>query len=701
MTANWRFVVLMVFVTGLLATGLLGTSTAMTFIWPGYLLIGLAGVLSIGTLFHRVSFAAPRWGLVLVFALAGYLLFRASDSPVAYFARGDAALLVVCLSCYLGVLSFCSDPADVGRRVVVAALGGLVAANLFFAVAQALGDPSLWLIPGYERTFTDRVGGLFNHPDHFAGFLAATAPLWLSLSIFGKGVGPWRYAWFFLAGATAIGVLASGNLAGCLALGAGLVAFGVLAGLVARRQLDPVIARRGLVAVAAVALLGAISLLLAARPLSGLVARDVLTKSHGVSLPAAWEAGVKQAGESPWLGTGSRTSHYYGRLFRPDRIGGEAGEPAFVHNEFLQLAADYGLVGVMLLLGVLGWHFRGGLRFVEAYAESPPPPGRLAPRSDRLALALGALASLASMAFLCLFDFAMHLPVFAVTASVLLAILAAPDPMATALKTGSRPILPGGFFLFAGRAVSFGCGLALLLLGAIFVQSEFHYERARLAFEKRGGGFGSLAHLERARSLDPRNHRVHTLSGRARVAGLGPDAAEADRRGALEKAQGHFEKARRLYPQDIFAAVDHAAVLDTLGRESEARERLRDARVWAPDHGNLMLAEAEHHLRRGDVAEAESSFREALGARALRDAEAAREGLRVVSEWRTIARRAGAPADGEPPANGEPSLERPGQQERRLPEARVEERAVAGRVNSESESKSGPPTAAAEETAAN
>ncbi|HRQ90938.1 MAG TPA: hypothetical protein PLA50_19270, partial [Bacteroidia bacterium] len=70
---------------------------------------------------------------------------------------------------------------------------------------------------------------------------------------------------------------------------------------------------------------------------------------------------------------------------------------------------------------------------VRGYSKVAPAPGQSVPRSDHLALVLGAMASLGALCVVAGFDFVLHLPVFAVVAALLLGVLAAPDPMAAAL----------------------------------------------------------------------------------------------------------------------------------------------------------------------------------------------------------------------------------------------------------------------------
>lgn len=667
------------FLIGLVLIGMVGTSTSLTFLWPAYGLIGLAAALSVGLIFEESTFPLPRSATIALLALCGYLLVRAADSPVSYFAREDAALLVLA---FLGYGLFLVLLGTAGaRRRLVEVLALLVGVHLVFALAQSLAFPSLWLIPGYERTFTERPGGLFNHPDHFGGFLAVLVPLWLAMALFSRRSRPIRIGAAVLALGSALVVLMVGGGPACLTLLAGTTGVFILSLVILHRRMNARSKRAGWRLLAAGSLVLLVVALVAAAPFGRLLDRHLLTKSGELSLPLVWKAGLSQIAESPFLGTGSRTSYLYGRLYRDEALDSSATEPEFIHNEFLQMVADYGLVGLALLLVVLALHAHHGLRFIRAYSAYPPAPGTVVPRSDHLALVVGAMASLASMGVLACFDFVLHLPVFMIVGALFLAVLAVPDPMAAALKAPpSTRFLPGGWLIFSNRALVFGCGLAMTLFGVIFSRSEYHYEMARRAFETDRSGFQHLRHLHTARSLDPKNPYLFTLSAHAQVAGILPEMPLPARREALEKADFYFSHARDLYPQDIFAAIGHAAVLDELGRPGEALSRLHEAREMAPHYGNLLLAEGEHHLRHGRINEAEKAFSDAVSAHAFRDAAAAQRGLRTLTEWKLIAEQNGIDWRVDPDPKETPPL-LAGTYESRAPaEAQVAQRDLAGQT---------------------
>ena len=635
MRVNWRLLVVTVSLIGFLVVGLTGSSTSMTFIWPGYLIVGLAGVLSIVSLFQPTWFKVPKWCFGSVFLLLAYLLARASHSPVLYFSREDSSLLVVCFLCYAIFIALFTEPG--WRNLILWAVVGLVTVNLALAVWQQFVSPGQWILPGYERTFQNQVGGVFNNPDHFACFLGASLPLIMAAVLFGKLGKTVRLGLIFLAVSAAVGVVAARSDLAILTTAIGIGVFFLLSLIIVWKNLNSA-ARKSTIAVLLTAGILSGGFLFAHKiRLAHAVDGRILTKGNAIHLPDVWKAAHQQFSVSPFFGTGSRSFYYYGRRFRPGTASGNSSEAEFVHNEYLQTLSDYGLTGLMLMLVVLLFHLGNGIKFVRGYVGFFSEKGKSMPQSDHLALALGAIGGLTVIGSQSAFDFVMHIPSIAVSASFMLAILACPDPKSNPTAKQGQHYLPGGVYLFVTRALSFGGGIALICLGVVFTRSEWQFEQARLAFQSNHRNYQLFRHLQSARRLDPRNPFIYSLSAHAHVAAIDPGMAEPARIAALEKAESYFAAARQLYPHDIFAAIGHSAVLDALGQGDRAGELLRDARQWAPTYGCLMQAQAEHSIRQGNMKKAEEFYQAARNAGAFRNIAAADRGLKAIDNWKRMA----------------------------------------------------------------
>lgn len=224
MNSTFRFVAITIFLAGLVTIAILGTSTSMTFIWPGYLVIGTAGIASVVAIFRRTKFDIPWWCIGAFFLAAAYFILRAAQSPVSYFAREDGALLTTCFITYAIFLSMFDDIRL--RQKLFWCIAGIVTLNLIFGAIQVLWKPEIWLLPAYQRTYSG-IGGLFNHPEHFAAFLAAVIPFFLSSIIFGRHRKTTRTILVVLCGLSLVGILLSESLLGLLGLFAGVALLGI------------------------------------------------------------------------------------------------------------------------------------------------------------------------------------------------------------------------------------------------------------------------------------------------------------------------------------------------------------------------------------------------------------------------------------------------------------------------------------------
>lgn len=675
MRATWQKLVIAVFFAAIVLVGTIGTAVSGMPLWLACGVLGLVALLSLGLGPGQGSPTLPRGLTLCLWAAGAYVLLRALNSPVTYFAREDLALFaggfLVYALCLYGL-----DQAVWQRRFLYL-FALLAAVQLALVSGQFLHD---WGIGGGRPAegVAEPFSGLFQQRDLDAGFLAVLVPLWLVLaSSCGEERGV-RPILRFLAGFSSLMVLLSGSVAAMLALAIGIVSWlGLRAGLQGEGPLAKGGWRRSPAFAGGLILLSLGSWAFSA-PLSRLLEKGLFWKEGELSLPLLWKAGVAQFLENPLLGTGSRTALLYGRQYREGALGLPYEEAEFLSNDYLQCLAEYGLVGLGLGLLVLSLHLYHAGRQLRKSCSSGDPEERMAPLTDSSTLLPGAMASLLAMATLAFFASVWHVPILLVLGAALLSLLARVSSPRPRNAPKSRALRVQKWRLWAQRALVGAVALLLTVSAGRYARSESHFEKARVAFAENPSGYEHLPHLKAARELDPKNPWTASLSAHAQIAGILPEMPEPVRRQALEQAEGYFAQARLLCERDVFAAIGHASVLDELGRSEEALIRLQEARHFAPLYGNLLLAEAAHHLRHGRLEESERLYTTALTAPVFPNRKAALRGLGTVAEGKRLASRQGRDwrISSEGSSSGTPS-DRP-EPYRRLPEAKRLGRELSG-----------------------
>ena len=292
---------------------------------------------------------------------------------------------------------------------------------------------------------------------------------------------------------------------------------------------------------------------------------------------AIWEGTLRMAGQAPLLGVGLGAFQDAFPIYRHQIIpSGMLVDHA--HNDYLQLLAEVGVVGLL----VLAWAFIGLSRFVLR---------RWAVRHDPFVrgLTMGGLGALAAVAAHSAVDFGLHMPANALLVVVLLALL----PVVVTLRphpSGDRANLSEWSWEATPRvriagAVTLGVGVLLVgFLTAPPAVADWYLQRAaRTAGEtsrlEGGVSMGDLvnAHrdLEWAARLDPWNPVVqNALAGVAQELalrvwnyGVGPDGQRlpASRDERLRASQRFFAVAYGAYQQSLRLNPRAAQIHDGFG----------------------------------------------------------------------------------------------------------------------------------------
>jgi len=531
--------------------------TLPVFSLPPYAVLAIAGILAVRSPPPAPSALASHC-LLGTAVLFSYLIVRAALSPVPYLARADIFLMLGCLLVYLITTRILVTARQ--RIFVVGALMALGIVHTLVGVVQAAQSEDFMLFGFTRGSGESRASGMLISPNHFAGFLEMVGVLGLSIAWWSARKPAVRIFAGYCTLCCYIGLLLSQSRGGVLCSAVSLVAWAALtfrAGYLG----DPRRFHRVLfLGIGALAILLSIGGWIVVQHIE---LRERLATTFGDDIRfSLWQAAVAQFHSAPFFGTGAGTHLYLGRLYRQPDL---QSDPVHVHSDYLELLAEYGLIGAGAMLIFLSLHAASGLRTVGRLARTIRE--KEGSGSDELALVVGALAAFAGLAAHSALDFNLHIPGNALVMAFLIGILA--QPTETREASAQPPIAPARLALPA-------LGGVVLVLAVLAWPGEFFTERARVALRDQEYP-AAIATATRARKLDPWNPFTCFYLGEAYrlQAELGADYVT--RKAHREEADQAFQQGLRLFPQDENLLIRRAQVLDRLQRFDQADASYRAA----------------------------------------------------------------------------------------------------------------------------
>ena len=595
-----RCVALFLFVVAIVVMQVLVGGAGLVFGLPADLLLGVA---SIALLFVRrpdSGNASRIWMGAAAVLLGGYVIGRCFFSPVEYLARWDVLLALAALLGYFMTCRYFVHSRD--RLIVVSVLATLALVHVVIGAIQFKQGDNFMLVPWIIRSEWEwRASGFYIYPNHLAGLLEMVCFLTLGICCWGRVQNWVRILGGYCSLMCIVGIALTGSRGGYLSVLFGLVVFCGFSLWVIRRVRPD---RQGvvtLVTVVGTALLVGGALFFMVKSASIAERVNTVYEPNNVRL-TMWKSALQQWKLSPLTGTGAGTFVYYGREFR-DRA--NQRDPVFVHNDYLHLLAEYGVIGAVLGVGFLGMHVFSGCRGLKRVVNEKLK-AEWQTSSNELALTLGALSGVAALLLHSVVDFNFHLPANALVGAILFAILATPsvDQKASGEKA-FRPLawMPG---------VAPVLGVGMLILGVPLMAGEYYCELARRALrDRRYEEARALA--ERAVGYERKNPNLYFYLGEARHF-LTKDMEDPVARAALfEQAVEAYQEGLKLFPRDTRLLLMLGRTLDLAGRFAEAEEVFQRAIAGDPNFGNVYayyglhfklqrrFSEAEFYLRKANV----------------------------------------------------------------------------------------------------
>ena len=529
-----------------------------------------------------------------VLAFTAYAVVRYFFADLEYPARAELVRVVCYAVCFFVVLQNLHRQESV--KLISLALIGVTLLIAGYALVQfCTGNFHVWNFAGL---YPGRATGTYICPNHLAGLLELALPLALAWAVASRAK-LWlkillSYAALVMAGALVV-TLSRG---GWLASGLSLAVF--TGALVLRRSV------RWRALFALIGVLVVVGFIAARTPSVQFRFQKVLGgNSEGKKIEDVrfqfWQPAGEIWREHFWCGAGPAAFDYHFTAHRPADV---QLRPDRVHNDYLNTLADWGVVGLTLVLLAVGcvavgvaqtWPFvRGGSRDLGDN------------RSDKFAFLLGAATALLALLLHSVVDFNMHIPANALLVVTLLALLTAQLRFATEKFWVRAAHLPR-------LALTLALLAAIIFLGAQGARRLREHRAEQKVLACPLGSLAEIAALEKQFAIEPKNpatayalgdaFRLRSMEGNRNYATLGTNAL------------AWLDRSLALNPYDALTWVRRGMTLDWLDRFDEGSAAFARAETLDPNGPFTIAHLGWHHLNLGDQAAARACFERSLHAR--------------------------------------------------------------------------------------
>lgn len=608
------------------------------FALPGYLLI-VAGGAAAAVGGFRSSGGVSAGVVLLAAALFGYLCWRAGESPDDLAGQRVMGLILACGVLWFSFAGILTSTLSRWIFVGVLVLGSL--GNLVVGVLQVTSDWESYALffaapdvrDVYVEKFDGRMLGTYLNPNHLAWVFNAAALFCLGIGVWAR-VKVWmRVLTIYFSACFALGTVLTGSRGGMIALGLAMAAFAV-ASLVAMAT-NPVHRRVWLslsvVVGICVVVAGGYLAYSSSWQVQGRI--DSLSKFSDVR-SILNEYGWRQFQREPVLGSGPGMFLYAARALR--RI--QSDDAVYVHNDWLQVAVEYGWVGfslLILLVGVLLW--QGVAMFSRRVRMSFDSLGTVS--ETGAAFLLGAWATLIAFSVHSLFDFNMYTPANALLAAGVAGML------------GSVSIAGGNRWEEISSGLGRGLCIALAFVGALLLgfwlrqqaEPEYRLHRARQALERENHGkaieeakkglAGAPTHPELLFTLGTALERPNIFE-EDRPSLVIDEESQPEGDPLMDESLSAYRGALEARPFERQYLIAVGETLAGLGQREEALQMLRRAIMFEPNHAYAFQAVGDFYEEAGDL---DSAFKWYRAGASLPGPEYSRVQLQYVT--RKIERR--------------------------------------------------------------
>ncbi len=522
----------------------------------------------------------PVCRAVLAFAL--YAVARYFTADVEYVARQEVIQTLIYAFLFFAIVN--NLKTKEAPQIISFTLIFLAAGISGYAARQFLTHTNrVW---NEISPYTGRASGTYISPNNFSCFLEMLLPLALAYLLAGRLRPLTRIFLGYAALAMGAGLAMTFSRGGWLAAAAGILALLVILMCSRQHRLRALVLGGVLAAAGTVFIFGYLS-----HTISYIKRIEAPSKDSPGDLEyrlEMWQAAEKMWQDHFWFGVGPAHYDYRYRQYSPEIM---QTRPGWAHNDYLNLLADWGTVGGIIVVSGMLFFSMGLVKTWKTVRPNPDDFGR--GMSNRFAFFAGAAAAMLALALHSIVDFNLHVPANALVGISLLALLTGQLPAATGRYTFdvSLPLKILTLVLLAGGISCFG------LQGYRRGEENYWVTRADnpdLPLLER------VDFLKKAFAVEPQNFETtYTIAELYRMQSLEGDP------GYETLAQTGIEWYRRgmkLDPYDGYNYIGCGICLDWLGRHDEAETCLLQAEKLDPNGYFTVANIGWHYVQAGDYA---------------------------------------------------------------------------------------------------
>ena len=525
----------------------------------------------------------PICWAVVAFTL--YAIVRYATADIEYVARQELIRILVYALLFFAILNNLHRQESV--QIITLTLVFVAMAIAGYAVFQFLTDSTrVWhVFSGYKH----RASGTYICPNHLGGFLEMLLPLGLAYCIAGR-LKPLSkiflgYATLVMLAGIAATVSRGSWLATTLSL---LLLFSILLFHQSYR----------LPALIFLVLMVVSGILFMPRNYSFQARYKNLFTEGRIDDDLRffmWEPAVKVWQENIWWGSGPAHFDYRFRQYRPEAV---QLQPDRVHNDFLNVLADWGIAGAALIATAFALLGAGIIKTWGVVRSTADLGGKQ--KSNKFAFVLGGSIGLVAILMHSVVDFNMHIPANAMLAVTLMALISSHLRFATES------------YWFTMRPWTKGVATAALIGAALYLspQATRHAkENFWLARFNNDFSPAQIDILQKAFAAEPKNFETaYTIGEAYRLA----SRDDENYKQLVTKAMEWFERGMKLNPWDGYNFLKYGWCLDWVQRQSESQPYFAKAEELDPNGSTTMAFIGLHYVELTDFSAAKPWFERSL-----------------------------------------------------------------------------------------